>query len=67
MLNYVGPDISAFIMTYQFIIADLSSWLPAWALLLTNSSLRKAIYETLIKAPKGSVTNSMVFTVIGNR
>ena len=35
------------IFPYHFIISDLGSLLPAWALFLTNSVLRKSVYKTV--------------------
>ncbi|KAE9552777.1 hypothetical protein FO519_003994 [Halicephalobus sp. NKZ332] len=46
MLSYVSQNVADFIHTYQFIIADLGGWLPAWALFLTSFTLRKVVYDT---------------------
>ena len=60
MLTYLNENISNFIIRYQFIIADLGSLLPAWALFLMNSALRRAIYKTLIRAPNEDVVNTRI-------
>ena len=49
MLHSVSQDKMIFIIQYQFIIADMSNLFPAWALLLTSSALREAIYELLVE------------------
>ena len=44
---YARDDMMKLIFPYHFIISDLGSLLPAWALFLTNSVLRKSIYKTV--------------------
>ena len=54
MLTHSSQNINDFIMRHQFVIADLGSLLPSWALLLTNSALKKVIFEFISKNPKES-------------
>ncbi|KAE9547221.1 hypothetical protein FO519_009567, partial [Halicephalobus sp. NKZ332] len=49
LFSYSTQTVLEMILLYQFIISDLSSLLPAWALFLTSSTLRKAVYEVVGK------------------
>ena len=61
MLDYVDEEVASYILKYQFIIADLSNLLPAWALFLTNSILKDSIHQTIAcKFKSISKTNNTI-------
>ena len=63
MLNYANPDdVWVYLRRFQFIAYDLSNLLPPWALLLMNSTLRKAIYETMFRTLE-NVTKPNIITI----
>ena len=51
MLPYVGNDVRDFILAHQFVIADMGSLVPPWALFFMNPMLRTAIFGSVARSP----------------